>query len=52
MPKKLFSRLKEYIDAHEATKGRPKLFQMTVILIVLLIIIFIVFRLKGWMVGV
>lgn len=45
---RFFSRIREYIDNHSATKGRSRLFQLTVLLIVLIIISFIVFKIKYW----
>ena len=45
---KLFTRIKEYIDNHTATKDRPRLFQMIVLLIVIIIIAFILSKFKQW----
>jgi hypothetical protein len=45
---KFISRLRKYMDTHEATKGRPKLFQSIVLLIVIVIISFIIAKLKNW----
>ncbi len=48
MLKKFFRQLSHFLDNHSATKGRPKVFQFTVLLIVIIIIVFIVARVKEW----
>lgn len=48
MLRKLIAQIREHIDTHEATKGRPKLFQSIVILVVIIILVFIIAKLRNW----